>query len=565
MMKYIKDKNPNVLLPIIVIIIILLLITTVCLIYGIALRSKLSGVYDEGIESVMSENYSQAIENFESLGDYKEGPEFIKVANSLIKFGDAKQLFDNAKYDEAVLLLEELDREYDEIVSIAKELDEKYAELGLETEAPDKTVVDRVKEIKDCYLQAQFEQADELLKSGNYEEASEIFIRLKLAGYEDDDLYIAKAILPKIEEIQKSVYEEAKELLVNGQYDEAADVFTKLKEFEDSKELLERCSICADLKQSQIHTIAAGFSFSAGITSEGEVRLAGILWRPEGSEEDVECGGTQGEPSQIDFSGWNDIKSVAAGNIYAIGLREDGRAKVTGKSPLADALYVGDWSDLVAVDAGERFVVGLKSDGSVVGTGNEGSGQIDFSSWENIVAITAGFKQTVGIDIYGNILCTDGVSDAIRNDIKNNPLWKSVIAIDYGGGSGYREDGHLVGLLKDGTVIAAGDNRRGQCTFNSDDWHDIIAISAGQFHTVGLREDGKVVSTVPWENPECSAVSDFENVKAIAAGTDITLVLQVAEPAEPAEPDGVVTARSYKNNNVMKSANTWPKMKLPNS
>ena len=50
-----------------------------------------------------------------------------------------------------------------------------------------------------------------------------------------------------------------------------------------------------------------------------------------------------------------------------------------------------------------------------------------------------------------------------------------------------------VGLRNDGTAVAVGDNSLGQC--NVDDWTGLIAISAGQFHTIGLREDGTVLTT----------------------------------------------------------------------
>ena len=51
---------------------------------------------------------------------------------------------------------------------------------------------------------------------------------------------------------------------------------------------------------------------------------------------------------------------------------------------------------------------------------------------------------------------------------------------------------HTVGLLKDGTVVAIGDNKYGQCSV--DDWTDIVSVSGGGWHSVGLRSDGKVVA-----------------------------------------------------------------------
>ena len=51
---------------------------------------------------------------------------------------------------------------------------------------------------------------------------------------------------------------------------------------------------------------------------------------------------------------------------------------------------------------------------------------------------------------------------------------------------------HTVGLKKDGSFIAVGDNEYGQCNVHS--WRDIVAISVGSFHTVGLKKDGSLVA-----------------------------------------------------------------------
>ena len=52
---------------------------------------------------------------------------------------------------------------------------------------------------------------------------------------------------------------------------------------------------------------------------------------------------------------------------------------------------------------------------------------------------------------------------------------------------------HTVGLKADGTVVAAGKNNLGQCDVAG--WKDIVAVSAGDHHTVGLKADGTVVAT----------------------------------------------------------------------
>ena len=41
--------------------------------------------------------------------------------------------------------------------------------------------------------------------------------------------------------------------------------------------------------------------------------------------------------------------------------------------------------------------------------------------------------------------------------------------------------------------MAVGDNDNGRC--DVDGWTDIVAVSAGYYHTVGLKADGTVVAT----------------------------------------------------------------------
>ena len=81
--------------------------------------------------------------------------------------------------------------------------------------------------------------------------------------------------------------------------------------------------------------------------------------------------------------------------------------------------------------------------------------------------------------------------------------WKDIVAVS----AGYV---HTVGLKADGTVVATGDNKYGQC--NVYDWNDIVAVSAGGVHTVGLKSDGTVVATGKNNCGQCD-VSGWKNIK----------------------------------------------------
>ncbi len=120
-------------------------------------------------------------------------------------------------------------------------------------------------------------------------------------------------------------------------------------------------------------------------------------------------------------------------------------------------------------------------------------------------------------DTFG--LRADGTVLAMGDNEKgqcNVSDWRDIVAITAG-------DEHTVGLRADGTVVAVGNNKDGQC--NVSDWQDIVAIVAGYSHTVGLRADGTVVAVGYNGYGQCN-VSDWQDIVAIAAGPFHTVGLR---------------------------------------
>ena len=58
-------------------------------------------------------------------------------------------------------------------------------------------------------------------------------------------------------------------------------------------------------------------------------------------------------------------------------------------------------------------------------------------------------------------------------------------------------------------VVATGENEDGQCDVSG--WRDIVAVSAGFGHTVGLKSDGTVVAAGKNEYGQCD-VSDWTDI-----------------------------------------------------
>lgn len=92
---------------------------------------------------------------------------------------------------------------------------------------------------------------------------------------------------------------------------------------------------------------------------------------------------------------------------------------------------------------------------------------------------------------------------------------------------------HTVGLKTNGKVVAVGYNEYGQCDVSS--WSDIVAVSAGYYHTVGLKADGTVVAVGSNKNGQCE-VSGWTDIVSVSAGSYHTVGLKA---------DGTVVAAGY--------------------
>ena len=95
-----------------------------------------------------------------------------------------------------------------------------------------------------------------------------------------------------------------------------------------------------------------------------------------------------------------------------------------------------------------------------------------------------------------------------------------------------------------------------------EDWEDIIAIAAGDWHTVGLRSDGTVVSTKPDSDKHPGLYlgaynvegADWTNIIEISAGCGITVGLK---------EDGSVIAVGYNDHRQCDIARSWKDLFVP--
>ena len=126
--------------------------------------------------------------------------------------------------------------------------------------------------------------------------------------------------------------------------------------------------------------------------------------------------------------------------------------------------------------------------------------------------VSAGGEHTVGLKSDGTVVAA-GDNKYGQCDVSG---WKDIVAVSAG-------RAHTIGMKSDGTVVAAGDNQHGQCDVSG--WKNIVAVSAGSFYTVGLKSDGTVVAA--GDNPcgQCD-VSGWKDIVAVSAGSFHTVGLK---------------------------------------
>ena len=125
--------------------------------------------------------------------------------------------------------------------------------------------------------------------------------------------------------------------------------------------------------------------------------------------------------------------------------------------------------------------------------------------------ITAGEAHTVGLKADGTVVAT-GWNRSGQCKISE---WYDIISVTAG-------NAHTLGLKSDGSVVATGDNDLQQCAVER--WMDIVAISAGAFHSVGLKKDGSVIAIGDNHYRQCETLS-WTDIKSISAGSQHTVAL----------------------------------------
>ena len=220
------------------------------------------------------------------------------------------------------------------------------------------------------------------------------------------------------------------------------------------------------------------------------------------------------------------VKSVALGTNHTVVLYDDGTVAAVGSNDYGQC-NVDAWQNIRLVIAGDGYTLGISDDpdnpgkSRIVTAGHNLYGQCNISRATDCIAASGGKYHTLYLlnwsAIQGYGLATGtveafGQSDRGQCFVK---FWRDITAVSTG-------ERHSLGLRNDYTVVAVGANSEGQCWV--DHWKQIKAISAGATHSVGLRYDGTVVAVGSNLRGECD-VGQWRNITAISAGSGYTLGL----------------------------------------
>ena len=366
--------------------------------------------------------------------------------------------------------------------------------------------------------EAHYAYAEALLSEGNYIIAVAEF--LAAGDYKD-----------AAERVPQTRYARAEALLEAGDYDAAIEIFTALGDYGDAAQRIpqtryERAEAlleAGDIDNALVEFVLLG-NYGDAVERVGEIHYT----QAEGSlaEGDI-------DNAIAEFALAGDYKD-APERIQAIHYAEAEELLAAGDAAGAAAEFeaAGDYEDAperaLASHYAHAEALLAAGDNDGAATAFEAAGDYEDAP-ERAQAIR--FAPAEAMEAAGNL----GAAAILYGQLGDYPgarersfaLWEQVADRETVSAGSW----HTVGLKSDGTVVAVGYNDYVQC--DAADWTDIVAVSAGWYHTVGLKSDGTVVAVGYNDDGRCG-VADWTDIVAVSAGNAHTVGLK---------SDGTVVAK----------------------
>ncbi len=360
--------------------------------------------------------------------------------------------------------------------------------------------------------------ATELLQNGQYTEAETVF--------EEAAPYLDAAVLA-----EEARYERACAEADKGDRILAFQLFLRLGDHADSSEKAKELavSICGSADIEAALAVIEGLSdeelahrkillqcrnaLPEGIIAAGAFHTVGLC--SDGTV--VSCGDDTFRQCETDE--WSRIIAVAAGAYHTLGLHADGTVISCGRNS-ENQCNTADWRDIVAIAAADYASFGLRSDGTVLVSGF--NSYPDIPGWNHITAIRGGTYNVAALTESGDALLSHvtarserlsslvdlAVTTAFAAGLKADgtvvcsngadPDWQDIIAISTCSTA-------LLGLDTSGRIHALFFRRGDAVDFSAVD--NCLALSSGGTHFVFVLKDGSVIALGENDYGQCDTQS----------------------------------------------------------
>jgi alpha-tubulin suppressor-like RCC1 family protein len=256
-----------------------------------------------------------------------------------------------------------------------------------------------------------------------------------------------------------------------------------------------------------IHQADAGALFSLGQTPVSMV----VAWGNDGL-------------GQCDVPpGLSNAVAVAGGVGFSLALRGDGTVLAWGDDNYGQTNVPGGINNAVAIAAGPYHALALEADGTVVAWGDWWNGSSFLTATvppglTNLVAIAAGAEHDLALRADGSVVAW-GSGSASYDTVPTNQLAASAVA------AGWYHDATL---LTNAGIFAWGANSTNPGMNLAGvpvDFTNSVAISATALHTLGLHRDGTVEAWGDNSHGQLNVPAGLTNVVSVAAGQTCSLAL----------------------------------------
>ncbi len=259
------------------------------------------------------------------------------------------------------------------------------------------------------------------------------------------------------------------------------------------------------------------------------------------------------ESNRLKVDDWKDIIQVSVGLHHSVGLKSDGTVKVVqdydllfidGSNSYLEPEEVTEWKNIIKVCAGDSYTVGLTSEGKVLVSSYDFDASSDYTKWNNVVDLASCMDFAIMLKDDGKL---EYIANAYLDDVKDVLEWTDVVKIAV-----IIDD--VYALKSDGTILTNSENKelalktwndvlslddkftitesgevianfKGSCNEdNVSSWRDIISVSYGPYHTLGLKSDGTVLAT-GYHYYCATDVEHLENVVDIEAAGGYTSII----------------------------------------